>query len=72
MISVDGSATMTGPWGTVTNAQTSFDGDRFCYVGSNGGRICGNMFQNPGGSPALMNEMIRNLGDRTFTFSPID
>ena len=72
LISADGNATLTGPWGNVTNADTSFDGDKFCYIATTGGKICGDMFHNPGGTRALMNEMIWNVRGQTFTFSLIE
>lgn len=72
LISADGSATLTGLWGTVTDADTSFDGDKFCYAASTGAQICGDIFFNPGGTRALMNEMIWHLRGRTFTFSLIE
>jgi TolB-like protein/class 3 adenylate cyclase/tetratricopeptide (TPR) repeat protein len=72
MISAGGRITMTGLWGNVTDADTSFDGDKFCYVPSTAAKICGDMFRNPGGTRALQNEMIWNVRGRTFTFSLIE
>ena len=64
--------TLTGPWGNVTDAQASFDGDKVCYVAVTGAKICGDMFRNPGGTRALMNEMMWSLTGRAFTFSLVD
>lgn len=71
-MAADGRSTLTGRWGDVTGAEPSFDGDAFCYVASTGGEICGDVFRNPGGTRALMNEMIWNICGQVFTFSLID
>ncbi|MGH6892934.1 MAG: adenylate/guanylate cyclase domain-containing protein [Dongiaceae bacterium] len=72
LISADGRATLTGSWGSIVDTATSFDGDKFCYVATTGGKICGDMFRNPGGTRTLENEMIWSVRGQTFTFSPID
>jgi Tfp pilus assembly protein PilF len=72
VISPNGSITMTGPWGSVWNAATSFDGDKFCYITPTGGEICGDIFRNPGGTRIFMNEMMWSIRSQIFTFSVID
>jgi len=73
IVSKDGGrVTLTGPWGNVTDADTSFDGDKLCYTASTGAQICCEIFFNPGGTRALMNEMIWLVRGQTFTFSLIE
>jgi adenylate cyclase len=71
-ITTDGSATLSGNWGSFTDGNVQFNDDEICYVRSGGVRFCGIVVRNPGGSRAMENELIWIDARGAFTFSQVE
>ncbi|WP_050577469.1 winged helix-turn-helix domain-containing tetratricopeptide repeat protein [Sinorhizobium arboris] len=71
-ITADGTATLSGDWGSVTNGKVEIDDAAVCYVWSGGVRFCGTVVHNPGGTRAAENELIWIDARGAFAFSQVE
>src|SRR5262249_5295737 len=71
-ITTEGLATITGDWGTITAAVTSFKGADVCFAEAAGSKFCAAILRNPGGTRLVENEYIWLDGTGAFPFSQIE
>ena len=71
VITSEGLATISGDWGELTAAMTSFKGDDICFSETGAGSFCASILQNPGGMRAVENEYIWLDRTGAFPFSQI-
>jgi adenylate cyclase len=71
-ITPQGFANVTGDWGTITAASTSFKGDEVCFAEAGGGSFCVSILRNPNGSRLVENEYIWLDKTGVFPFSQIE
>jgi TolB-like protein/class 3 adenylate cyclase/Tfp pilus assembly protein PilF len=65
----NGSATISGDWGSLAGAIMSFDDGDVCFVDPGGARFCATLLRNPGGSNLRENEFIWLDGTGAYPFS---
>ena len=71
-ITPEGLANLTGDWGTLTAATTSFKGDEVCFLEAGGGSFCATILRNPAGTRLVENEYIWLDRTGAFPFSQIE
>jgi adenylate cyclase len=71
VITSEGLATISGDWGELTAAMTSFKGDDICFSETGAGSFCASVLRNPGGMRAVENEYIWLDRTGAFPFSQI-
>lgn len=59
-ITTEGVAKITGDWGTMTAATTSFKNGEVCFTEAAGGSFCAAILSNPAGTRPAENEYISN------------
>lgn len=68
---LEGVATLSGDWGELTAATTSFKGDDICFTEAGAGSFCASILRNPGGMRSVENEYIWLDQTGAFPFSQI-
>jgi tetratricopeptide (TPR) repeat protein len=71
-ITLEGLANLTGDWGTMSAATTSFNDDEVCFAEAGGGGFCVIILRNPTGTRMVENEYIWLDKTGAFPFSQID
>jgi adenylate cyclase len=71
-ITLEGLANLTGDWGTMSAATTSFKDDEVCFADAVGGSFCAAILSNPAGTRKVENEYIWLDGTGAFPFSQIE
>jgi TolB-like protein/class 3 adenylate cyclase len=70
--SVDGSVTMSGDWGELSDVAATFAGDEMCFQAAGGVSFCADIVRNPGGSKFRENEYIWLDRTGAYTFSSVE
>jgi adenylate cyclase len=71
-ITTEGVAKITGDWGTMTAATTSFKNGEVCFTEAAGGSFCAAILSNPAGTRPAENEYIWLDATGAFPFSQIE
>jgi tetratricopeptide (TPR) repeat protein len=72
IITATGVATLSGDWGTMSEATTEFTGDELCFAEVGGGHFCASILRNPGGSNLKQNELIWLDRTGAYPFSQVE
>jgi TolB-like protein/class 3 adenylate cyclase/Tfp pilus assembly protein PilF len=70
--SADGSVTMSGDWGELSNASTNFAGNDMCFQAIGGVNFCAQIVRNPGAPKLQENEFVWIDRTGAYPFSAIE